>query len=541
MTLWTLKNQNILVVDDFPEMRSMMRSMLIPFGANKLTEARSGQEAVECMEKQTMSIVLCDYSLGDGKDGQQVLEEAKERNLLPYSSIFVLVTAENTSNMVMGVMEYQPDEYLVKPFTKTVLQARIKKVQDKKEGLQAIANAIDAKKYLYASELCDRQLASGAKNASELVKIKGELLLRTRDYAAARALYQKALEAREVTWARFGLGQCFFHMNELQQARMAFEELLGNNNKFVPAYDWLAKVLKALGDNKTSLQMLTEAVAISPKAIRRQKALAESAFESGEIDVAEKAYKNVVREGKNSVYRSPSDYGGLAKVYLKKDNATEANKVVATMASEFQKGSGAVLLQTAVIQALVYKDTGNEAESAKALDRVMSLYAQNPSNLPTATAMELAEASYALGKGNHGSELIKHIVRNNHEDTAILDKVKALCARTQDASLANIVESTCAEVIATNNKGVEMIKQGQIDDSIGLFAQAARAMPENITINLNAALSLIAFMKKNGISDKPSQQTETYLDRVMRVASNNERYKKVLQQYRELLEGQPKK
>jgi hypothetical protein len=149
--------------------------------------------------------------------------------------------------------------------------------------------------------------------------------------------------------------------------------------------------------------------------------------------------------------------------------------------------------------------------------------------------MELAEASYALGKGNHGSELIKHVVRNNHEDAAVLEKVKELCAKTQDASLANIVESTCAEVIATNNKGVEMIKQGKIDDSIGLFMQAARAMPENITINLNAALSLIAFMRKNGLSEKPAQQIEQYLERVMRVAAGNERYKKVLQQYRELL------
>lgn len=541
MALWTLKDLNILIVDDFPEMRSMMRSMLIPFGANKLAEARNGQDAVDCMEKQTMNIVLCDYSLGDGKDGQQVLEEAKERSLLPCSSIFVLVTAENTSNMVMGAMEYQPDEYLVKPFTKMVLQARIKKVQEKKDGLLEIANALDGKKYRAAIELCDRQLASGSKNVSELLKIKGELLVRTGDYAAARALYQKALEAREFTWARFGLGQCLYHLKEFQQARMTFEELLGNNNKFVPAYDWLAKILKELGDSKASMQMLTEAVAISPKAILRQKALAEAAFENNEIDVAEKAYKNVVREGKNSVYRSPSDFGGLAKVYLKKDNATEANKVVATMTSEFQKSGGAVQLQTAVIQALVYKETGNEAESAKALDRVMALYAQNPSNLPTATAMELAEASYALGKGNHGSELIKHIVRNNHEDAAVLDKVKELCVRTQDASLANIVESTCAEVIATNNKGVDMIKQGKIDESIGLFVQAARAMPENVTINLNAALSLIAFMRKNGVSDKPAQQTETYLDRVMRIASSNERYKKVLQQYREVLDLSAKK
>lgn len=541
MALWTLKDRNILIVDDFPEMRSMMRSMLVPFSANKIAEARNGQDAIDAMSKQTMELVLCDYSLGDGKDGQQVLEEAKERNLLPYSSIFILVTAENTSNMVMGAMEYLPDEYLVKPFTKTVLQARVRKVEERKEGLQEVAAALDGKKYLQAIELCDRQIAAGSKNMSELIKLKGELLLKTGEYETARALYQKALEVREFTWARFGLGQCQFHLQNYQAARMTFEELLGNNNKFAPAYDWLAKVMRALGDQQGALSMLNEAVKISPKAILRQKALAEVALESSDLDTAEKAYKTVVREGKNSVYRSPSDFGGLAKVYLKKENATEAGKVVASMSAEFQKGNGAVQLQAAVIQALVYKETGNSGESAKALDRVMTLYAQNPSNLPTSTALELAEASYALGKGDHGSELLKHVIRNNHEDAQLLEKVKAICAKTGDAALSNLVETTCKEVVGTNNKGVELIKEGKIDESISLFMQAARAMPESVSINLNAALALIAHMRKNGISDKATQQTESYLDRVMRVAAGNERYKKVLQQYREVLEASAKK
>ncbi len=121
------------------------QAVQLPFGANKLTEVRNGDEAVDAMSKQTMQVVLCDYNLGDGKDGQQILEEAKERSLLPYSSIFILVTAENTSSMVMGAVEYQPDDYLVKPFTKAVLQVRLAKLQERKQGLHDIARALDEK------------------------------------------------------------------------------------------------------------------------------------------------------------------------------------------------------------------------------------------------------------------------------------------------------------------------------------------------------------------------------------------------------------
>lgn len=534
MALWTLKDLNILIVDDFPEMRSMMRSMLVPFGANKLTEVRNGDEAVDAMTKQTMHIVLCDYSLGDGKDGQQVLEEAKERSLLPYSSIFILVTAENTANMVMGAVEYQPDDYLIKPFTKAVLQSRLAKLQERKQGLHDIARVLDEKKYHAAITLCDKQIAAGSKSAPDLIKLKGELLQRIGDFDDAKKLYGKALEARDFSWARFGLGQTYFHLKLYEQARTTFEDLIGINNKYVLAYDWLAKVHKALGDDISTQEVLTNAIKISPKAILRQKALAEVALANSDLATAEKSFKHVVREGKNSVHRSPSEFGGLAKVYLKKAAPGEAEKIIAAMAGEFQKSGGTAQLQSAVIQSLVYKETGKTEESEKALEQVMSLYAQNPAHLPTATALELAEACLALGKSQHGNELLKHVIRNNHEDDRMFDKVKTICAASGQDGLSEMLETTRQEVVTTNNKGVELIKEGKLEESIDLFVHAARAMPENITINLNAALSLIALMQKNGVTNKTALQAESFLARVMRVAPTHERYQKVLHSYREL-------
>lgn len=112
MALWNLKGRTILVVDDFPEMRSMLRSMLAMYGADTIEQARNGEEAIGRMQARRFEIVLCDYNLGEGKDGQQVLEDAKRRDLLPYDTTFVMVTAENTPEMVMGALEYQPDAYL---------------------------------------------------------------------------------------------------------------------------------------------------------------------------------------------------------------------------------------------------------------------------------------------------------------------------------------------------------------------------------------------------------------------------------------------
>ena len=54
--LWTLKGKKILTVDDFPGMRSMLRSMLTAYGADNITEASNGEEAVSQLASNSFDI-----------------------------------------------------------------------------------------------------------------------------------------------------------------------------------------------------------------------------------------------------------------------------------------------------------------------------------------------------------------------------------------------------------------------------------------------------------------------------------------------------
>jgi CheY-like chemotaxis protein len=529
MKLWSLKDVKILVVDDFPAMRSMMRSMLAAFGANDIREARNGEEALKHLEEDQMELVLCDYNLGEGKDGQQVLEEAKERELLPYSSLFIMNTAENTSEMVMGAVEFQPDAYLVKPFNKVVLQMRIRKLQEKKQGFKKISNALETKDYQKAIALCDAAMQQDQKNIFDLLKLKADLLLRIFDYTTAEQVYDKVLNIRELPWAQFGLGKVYFYQNRLEEARQVFETVIADNKTFVTAYDWLAKVEKTLGQSKKSQETLSQAIAISPKQLLRQKALGQISYQNEDYDVAEKAFKTVVREGKNSIHRDPSDFGGLAKVYAKKDAGKNALKVISDMKQEYKNAVGKDLLAITVVEGVVQKDLGNTQESDAALEKAVALFAEEPGNLSSEAAMELAKACFDAGKKAAGSELMKHVVRNNHEDQKILDQARKLFADMgMEDEGNNIITGTQQEVIALNNNGVEMAKQGNIKDSITLFVKAARAMPENLVINLNTAQSLIMLMQKDGANERFLDQAKVYLDRVRGMDSSNERLQKLM-------------
>lgn len=534
--LWTLKDKKILIVDDFPAMRSMMRSMLLAYSANNIREARNGDEAMAHLEDETKEIVLCDYNLGDdSKDGQQILEEAKQRELLPYSSLFILTTAENTSNMVMGAVEHMPDNYLVKPYTKVILQARLRKLMEKKEGLKKISNAIEDKNYSRAISLCDAAMSQDPKLIFEMMKLKGDLLLKVSDYAAAIELYNKVLGIREVVWAQFGLGKSYFQLNNMEDARDQFESVIAQNKVFVAAYDWLAKVEAAMGNKSAAQQTLQKAVEISPKGLLRQRALGEISLENEDYDVSEKAYKSAVKGGKNSVYKSPSDFGGLAQVHIKKNANDAALRVLSGMKLEYRNCDAQAGLETAVIESVVNRDLGRNEASADALNRAMALFEENPGALSCRSAMELADACFALGEKDKGSELIKHVIRNNHEDETILANArKVFVDAGMEAEADQLINGTCQEVISVNNDGVELAKQGKLEDSIRLFARAARAMPENLVINLNAAQSLIMLMQKGGSSNDQMQQTQVYLDKVKAVNASNERYKNLLNRYYEL-------
>lgn len=511
MGLWSLKGRSILVVDDFPEMRSMMRSMLAMYGADDIKQARHGEEAVELMEANRFEIVLCDYNLGDGKDGQQVLEEAKHRGLLPYATTFVMVTAENTSEMVMGALEYQPEAYLSKPVTKTVLQARLKKLLDKKELLAPISRALDRRDYNKVIALCDQFIDQGSKFRYELLKLKADMLLNIGEFDQVDALVSGILDDRDLPWARMDLGKVQFHRKEYDAAIATFDAVIGQQPNFVAAYDWRARALKRKGDHAAAQSTLQNAVEVSPKSLLRQRALADIADFNNDHATTEKARRQAIRVGRSSVLRQPTDYSGLAKVLVRKDTAREALKVLDQMKHEF-RGDKQADLAAAVTESSVHRAMGEEDEARTSLERAMKIAREHPDILTDVVGNELVETCLAQGCTEQAHEVARTLVKNNHDDDDVLNRLAYIY---QDAGLADegkdLILNTQKEVIDINNQGVQLVNEGKIEESIDFFSNAVQVMPNNAVFNLNAAHSLVLYMKQTGPSKQKLAQALGYI------------------------------
>lgn len=134
-------DKHYLLVDDFIGIRILLRESLRNLGARHIDQAASGGEAMKLLAKTRYDVVLCDYNLGEGKNGQQVLEETRVRNLTAPSSVWLMVSAEKSVESVMGAAEHQPDAYLIKPITEGVLLTRLNRVWHKKQVFREIDQA----------------------------------------------------------------------------------------------------------------------------------------------------------------------------------------------------------------------------------------------------------------------------------------------------------------------------------------------------------------------------------------------------------------
>jgi len=532
-----IESKVFLVVDDFGDMRGMLRSMLNSIGVGEIDTAVNGKEAIEALEQKRYDVILCDYNLGPGKNGQHVLEEARHRQLIGLDAVFVMITAENTREMVMGAVEYEPDSYLTKPFSKDLLKARLEKLVLKRQDLQAVETAVSAQDYESAVRMLDEKISTKPKNLGELTKQKAEILYRAGEYAQASAVYEKVLSVREMPWARLGLGKIFYATGRLQEAAILFEGLLQENQRFTAAYDWLARALESQSRGREAQEVLQRAVTLSPKAILRQKALGELAMKNGDNKAAEQALSQAVALGHNSVYKAPAIYANLARVKSRNGNGLEGLKILDNMEKEFS-GSDASQLHAAMAKGVIHQNLGDEEEAGTWMCRAGELYQSIGSQVSADLTLDMARSYGELGQLDNAQSMLKHLVRNNHSDQELLLRVETLAGElTLTADPKNFVSEIRREIVKLNNKGVEMAKAGQLNEAVVLFGEAVAAMPGNKVVNLNAARVMIINMRESGIERDQLIKVRELLDRVRTMEPENHALRRVQAMYQDLIKS----
>lgn len=79
MGAYTLSQHNVLIIDDAQAVISVVRTMLrsMGFSDNCIDYVKEGKSALNCIKTKKYDVIICDYNLGDGLNGRQLLEEIR--------------------------------------------------------------------------------------------------------------------------------------------------------------------------------------------------------------------------------------------------------------------------------------------------------------------------------------------------------------------------------------------------------------------------------------------------------------------------------
>ena len=105
-------SQSVLVVDDEPMARTLLRLMLVRSGY-EVIEAVDGQDALQKLETSTPDLIILDVMM-PGIDGFMVCSTIRENSLLSHLPVIMLSAKSDLQSAQRG-MESGATKYLTKP------------------------------------------------------------------------------------------------------------------------------------------------------------------------------------------------------------------------------------------------------------------------------------------------------------------------------------------------------------------------------------------------------------------------------------------
>jgi two-component system, chemotaxis family, chemotaxis protein CheY len=125
-TLSRLPDLKVLVVDDDPITRSLVRTMLRRYGVTRVVDADNGNAALERWREsqagEPFDVVICDWGLPE-RSGIDVLKAIRAERPSPP---FLMLTARGDAASVIAAKQSGVSGYLAKPFSQKDLEAKIR-------------------------------------------------------------------------------------------------------------------------------------------------------------------------------------------------------------------------------------------------------------------------------------------------------------------------------------------------------------------------------------------------------------------------------
>jgi FimV-like protein len=537
-----LAQMRVLLVDRHTTARNSMRIILSTLGVKTIHHAGTSAEVLRQVAAYSFGIILSDYQLDDGRDGQQLLEELRQKRLISLTTVYIVITAERAYHNVVSVAELAPDDYLIKPFTADQLHGRLAKAIYKKQFFERIFEHLDKGAFADALAACEGLIGKDDSFLYDTLRFKGEILNVLGRFDEARAIYQQVIDNAMVPWARMGLAHALRGLGRLEDAAALGSAVIDDFPQYLSAYDFVASVREEMGSFAQAQQILQKAAEISPNNSLRQRMVGDVALRNDDLDAAERAYGKVLERHRGSSLKVIDDYTNLSSVMLDKGHTESARKINQELRRDW-RGSMHGELAALITDSLCSKKEGDQAKAKQSLEKALALHATLQGDADhkacsQKTSIDLAHACLASGDEAMAQEILGKVAAENHEDRRMIAKIQNVFAKTGHAETGQALLARIGkEIVELNNRGVLAARNGDLEGSVQMLIEAAERVP-NLQFLVNASKAIFTLLDRQGWDEELAERGARYLRLAQakeigntKVVSANELYQQVARKY----------
>jgi tetratricopeptide (TPR) repeat protein len=510
-----LHNRKAMVIDDMGAAVVIARNMLISLGAKVVDTAHDYQSAFPQIARKHYDLILCDFNLGSGLNGQQLLRDLRHVERLSYTTLFVVVSAERTKDIVLGTIECEPDGYIAKPFTQGDFKKRITRLVEQQSVFKSFNQALDAKNYRKAFGIADSIMSNEPRYANLALKRKAGVLYEIKAFEEAKNLFDEALRKHSgQTWAKIGRARCIAEMGDMDQAIEEFEQIIVDNKLAVPAIDSLANCYLRLGNKRVAQETVAKSLELSPMSIERQRWQGELSMEVGELESSMKAYDSVIKLASGTLKENPKQYESYIKAVRKaiessvddklgKELIAKGKKVIKDALKKFEDAESLRLNQT-LLRALEKCKQGEAEESIAIIDAAIERHKDMLRDDPEAV-IDLAETKFFAGDRPGAESMLKDLMTRYPDNKKLVDRIQAII----DTPLPYHKRVLITEL---NRRGKQFYEQENYEEALKHFDHALHEYPLHPAINLNAIQVLLKMIETGNLSKDGYGKAREYLD-----------------------------
>lgn len=119
---------NIMIVDDNPHMRFLVRNILLGLGGQNIVECRDGSEAISELQHWQADVVFVDWMM-EPMDGLEFTRLIRNSDESPNRFVpIIMLTGHTERYRIVEARDAGVTEFLAKPITANGLYARLRSV-----------------------------------------------------------------------------------------------------------------------------------------------------------------------------------------------------------------------------------------------------------------------------------------------------------------------------------------------------------------------------------------------------------------------------